>query len=457
MLLYFTCIEVIISQNVGIGTTSPQARLHVNGNFKLVDGSQGDGKVLTSDAQGMASWSNPPSSSSFSDPAGFGTWNKCDDPTLSNYEPKFSEQAKDGFGYDIEMNDSFAFVSSVYFDTLGYTDRGCINVLRFVDDKWQIVQRLIDPTGESSDFLGTTLSADENFLIVGSQWDDDSGIVDKGSVCIFKKVNGQWTFLQKIVQLFPTYFFGLEVKVKNNLLVISEGNLTGYVPQAYIYEFDVTNNIWESLQTIPSPNTIGGFGVSIDIDGNYIAFGQPFLTVNDSLNSGTVHVYERIGANFYILNSIIQTNNLTNEYFGIKVCLDYPLIYIAGSQSRKNSIKSGAIHQYKLNGTFYQWLNFYGPSSISPFNSYGSQMGMNSKFIIAGSYSEEIQPTTRVGRVYIYKRLGESLSLLESFSPPNLEPNVGLHNCKMNNSGQFCLVFYDVSTPYVFFGKINLQ
>jgi len=45
--------------NVGIGTTSPNAKLVVNGTFKVVDGTQGAGKILTSDAAGLASWQPP--------------------------------------------------------------------------------------------------------------------------------------------------------------------------------------------------------------------------------------------------------------------------------------------------------------------------------------------------------------------------------------------------------------
>jgi hypothetical protein len=42
--------------HVGIGTAAPAAKLDVSGTFKLADGSQGAGKVLRSDASGLAAW-----------------------------------------------------------------------------------------------------------------------------------------------------------------------------------------------------------------------------------------------------------------------------------------------------------------------------------------------------------------------------------------------------------------
>lgn len=45
-----------VDSAVGFGTSSPSEKLHVAGNLRLVNGSQGVNKVLTSDANGVTSW-----------------------------------------------------------------------------------------------------------------------------------------------------------------------------------------------------------------------------------------------------------------------------------------------------------------------------------------------------------------------------------------------------------------
>ena len=52
-------------QNVGIGTTTPAAKLDIIGSLKITNGTQGANKVLTSDTAGLATWTNPPAPASF--------------------------------------------------------------------------------------------------------------------------------------------------------------------------------------------------------------------------------------------------------------------------------------------------------------------------------------------------------------------------------------------------------
>lgn len=49
-----------MDNRVGIGTADPIAKLDLVGNIKITDGTQGEGKVLTSDASGLASWAPIP-------------------------------------------------------------------------------------------------------------------------------------------------------------------------------------------------------------------------------------------------------------------------------------------------------------------------------------------------------------------------------------------------------------
>jgi hypothetical protein len=58
--------------NVGIGTTSPGAKLEVNGQVKITGGTPGAGKVLTSDASGLGSWETPTGA-----PAAHGLYGIC--------------------------------------------------------------------------------------------------------------------------------------------------------------------------------------------------------------------------------------------------------------------------------------------------------------------------------------------------------------------------------------------
>lgn len=52
-------MAVLNNGNVGIGTASPGAKLEVAGQIKITGGSPAAGYVLTSDAGGLATWSNP--------------------------------------------------------------------------------------------------------------------------------------------------------------------------------------------------------------------------------------------------------------------------------------------------------------------------------------------------------------------------------------------------------------
>ncbi len=55
-------LTILKNGNTGLGDTTPEATLDVEGTLQYVDGNQASGRVLTSDADGNASWQDIPSS-----------------------------------------------------------------------------------------------------------------------------------------------------------------------------------------------------------------------------------------------------------------------------------------------------------------------------------------------------------------------------------------------------------
>lgn len=51
--------------NIGIGTAVPATKLHISGQVTIADGSQGDGKILVSNATGNATWRSSPAAIAF--------------------------------------------------------------------------------------------------------------------------------------------------------------------------------------------------------------------------------------------------------------------------------------------------------------------------------------------------------------------------------------------------------
>ncbi len=102
-------LTILNNGDVGVGTASPGTKLEVAGQVKITGGSPGAGKVLTSDAVGLATWTTPSSGTV----GGSGT---------ANYLPKFSAATTlaNSIIYDNGTNVSIGAASPSYkLDVVG--------------------------------------------------------------------------------------------------------------------------------------------------------------------------------------------------------------------------------------------------------------------------------------------------------------------------------------------------
>ena len=145
------------------------------------------------------------------------------------------------FGITVKINDDFAFVSSIKNDDFG-ENSGIVYVYRRVNGDWQYFQKLNGPDEEKGDGFGIDLTVTDSFVVIGSYFDDDNGL-NSGSVYLYKLKGGKWKFCKKINPSdgSESDAFGASISLKNNNLLVGaysdsdKGFLSG---SAYIFSLN---------------------------------------------------------------------------------------------------------------------------------------------------------------------------------------------------------------------------
>ena len=195
ILLVQGAMLMAFSQNVGIGTTAPAEKLHVAGNIKgdtvkpnaiKFFPNAGNGKVLTSDATGNASWQT---SSAAAGNIGYGVWDDCaTNGNISEYNPLTDADgaASDYFGSSVLISGNHAIVGAFADDVGANTDQGSAIIYQRIGLVWKKLQYVTDPSGDPNDIFGISAGIDgtNRRFIIGAPY-----VVGFNGNVVFGKIN----------------------------------------------------------------------------------------------------------------------------------------------------------------------------------------------------------------------------------------------------------------------------
>ena len=103
----------------------------------------------------------------------------------------------DEFGITVKITDNHAFVSALKDDDMG-KNSGAVYVYEKLDNNWNLQQKLIAPDGEAGDGFGIEIEPYNDYIYIGSYFDNDNG-ENSGSVYIFKSENNNWKYYSKFL------------------------------------------------------------------------------------------------------------------------------------------------------------------------------------------------------------------------------------------------------------------
>lgn len=442
-------ISILDDGNVGVGTTNPTARLEVAGSLKIVDGTQGEAKILTSDAAGTASWQK---ASAGNGGVGYGSWGDCSTNNISEYNPvadtSFLTNAENHFGSQVSISGDYAIVGAKYDKIGANANQGSASFYQFNNGTWTLMQkitdpigvagdhfgcsvsisgnyaivgsnlrtvggnnaqgtasiyvlnggnwvfsqRLTDPAGAATDFFGSSVSISDNYAIVGVPLDDEV-LTDKGSICIYQLLAGSWIYKQKIVDAagVANNNFGSSVSISGNFLIAGSPNDNSSKGSALIYQLSGTN--WLLMNKVGNLLGISGerFGTSVSISGNYAMAGVPNRIVNGNSNQGAVTCFQLVNDNWLEIQTLNRAAGTTNDKFGEYISLsgNYAIV---NASSIYGNLKNVTI--YQRIGIKWQKVQEFKDPGENERNSFGAAVGIDAatKRFLVGSPYEFLSP-----------------------------------------------------------------
>ncbi len=165
-----------------------------------------------------------------------------------------------------------------------------------------LLRQLVAEVGEPGDQFGSSVGANGDTVVVGSPYDDDSGL-NSGSAYVFERDHdgpenwGQARRLQSSSE--ANGYFGTSVAIDADILIVGAPGENSGSGAAYIFERNRggQGNWGLAKRVLPDPEEDGYLGVAVAVHGTTAAIG----------GLGDVYIYEKNpGSNDWDLSKMVD-------------------------------------------------------------------------------------------------------------------------------------------------------
>jgi hypothetical protein len=215
--------------------------------------------------------------------------------------------------------------------------------------------------------------------------------------------------------------FGVSVAIDGNYFIASafrDGNNTRGDQKGAAYVFYYNGSSWTQqaklLMEEYNPHNIAApiAGGSVDISGDYVAVGTPYMWYDGYSLAGLVTIYKRSGTTWSFVQYIKQPVAANNTYFGCDVSLEGNRLVVGEYQ--RDGGQQGAVHIYELlsgSNTFTLQQTLLSPN-VQGNGFFGSNVELS------GDYLATTQALTQ--QVFVYKKTGATWALEATISDGNV-------------------------------------
>jgi len=228
------------------------------------------------------------------------------------------------------------------------------------------------------------ISSNGNVIVIGSDYADTGSYTNNGQAYVFRFNGSNWVEETILTASDKANYdnFGSSISISDdgNVVVIGTPSKTvsgfTYAGKVYVYRYLGGSWIEEAILVCPTPQDDEEYGrrVKISGDGNTIAITALYSSVGANSEVGRVFIYRYSGGSWLQEAEINMPNPNDYAYFGDSLDLTYDgniLVISATNANVGNLIESGKVYVYKFTSPNWNLQAELVPSDGDNYDTFG--------------------------------------------------------------------------------------
>jgi hypothetical protein len=291
--------------------------------------------------------------------------------------------ANDVFGTTIDGNDDFAFVGAQNED-VGGTDVGALYIYERMGTEWEQVSRFLPADITAGSKFGNGLAVAGDYLFVGA-----TGNLGKGSVYVLKNVAGTWTQYAKLTASDgeASDYFGSPIYAEGDYVIIGalgdddRGSNSG---AAYIFKNNAGTWTEQTKLTAYDGISLDSYGASVGISGDYAIVGS-HQDDDNGINSGSLYVYKNIAGTWTFDVKLKPSDGAANDFFAKSAKISGNYIIASSYADDDSGSSTGSVYFFYNNSGTWSQVQKVHSSEMAASQSFGFCVDIDGDYALAGS------------------------------------------------------------------------
>ena len=253
------------------------------------------------------------------------------------------------------------------------------------------------------------ISADGNTVIVGSPNHNHSGQGNTGAVYVFQRMKGVWSQQAELRSPNPSIFdfFGAGqggggIGISGDTIVVTDdGNFTS-IPGS-VDVFKRINGVWTFSTQLLVPGDFNFVPSSLAIDGNTVAVGSSFSDAPNAFFAGVAYVFRFDDGKWSAPVTVAAADATTGGSFGLSVSLSGNTLAVGANTQPGTTAQSGAAYVFSSDeGKWTQKAKLMASDGLD-FDNFGCAISVSGQTVFVGADLHTPPANSVAGAAYIYQ------------------------------------------------------